>query len=598
MLFFIRSVSAIVFALLASVCLEWTTPGYIKLGGLAAGVCTVLITAMMWTSRTKPVKGLRIPPSKLREVFVGSMFAALWVGLVQVYFFLALNTASIVDRDRGEIERSASLLEDAGNYEAASDILLNALGDPHTPEFIGSLAERVILDLTRAADSAVGGDREVLLKKAIALAVRFKLPADLPKLALNRLTDADSLADFQDQLDVAKTRAAKAESEQDRLLREQKEAEAKAAEAERQSHVQTEELKRRADSLNSSLRRLVALAQKHGASLSGNAIDGDLVAAKTTLLSLIKETGGQDPAASAAVKELESAIYASLPTDLPEGVSARIRRIDTSLMSGLSLVDVELVDSAGQPLLGLIGKDFAASQGGHKLRLTAAPMSKAGMLVAAILIDTSVSTSGAPINATKIAVPQFVGRLPDNATVRLSSFSDRLKLLADWTSDKARVSAVAQSIKADGGTALRQAAYQEVQALATKLGVKVLIVFSDGADSLPGPAPDEIITAAKQAKVAIHFVALKGAGYSDTSVIERIAHETGGKTFLVEEASKLSHSFQLLADSLQETGYRLALLNHDCSSPCKLVIGGKGSVTLDLATAQTSPPVVLTSAKK
>lgn len=590
MLFLVRTLSAVAVALVCSVLLGWTAPGYIKLGGLAAVVCAAIVASLMWMSRTKPVKGIRRPPSRLRELLIGCLSGVLWVGLVQIFFFVALNTTTLGDSDRGVIDRETTLHEDAGNYEAASEVCLTALSDPHTPEFTQSLAERAVLNLTRAADQSVGGDREVLLKRAIAVAVRYNVPADLPRLALRRLTDADSISGFKDQLDIANAQAAKTQAEHDRLLREQ---EAQAGEAERRRKAQADELSRRADGFNSSLRRMGSLALRHGASLSGNAIDGDVTAARGTLLSLMQETGAEDAAATAAVKKLDAVIAANLPADLPAGVTATIRRVDTSVMPGLSLLDVELVDSSRLPLLGLSEKDFSANQAGQKLRLSVAPISKSESLVTAILLDTSVSTNGAPISATRLAVPEFVNRLPTNTTVRLSSFSDQQKLLVDWTTDKGRVTSVVQSIRADGGTALRQAAYHEIHALAARSGFRVLVVFSDGADSLPGPTPEAIISAAKQAQVAVHFVALKGAGYSDTSVIERIARETGGKTFLVEDARKLSQSFELLAASLQETGYRLALLDHNPSSPCQLVIGGKKSVTLNVAPEATPNSVAL-----
>ena len=108
---------------------------------------------------------------------------------------------------------------------------------------------------------------------------------------------------------------------------------------------------------------------------------------------------------------------------------------------------------------------------------------------------------------------------------------------------------------------------------------------------LPGPRAEEIIHAASHAKIAVHFVALKGAGNSDTSAIERIARETGGKTFLVQQANQLTKSFQALSVSLQETGYRLALLAYDPKVSLQLTIGGERSVRLAVESSESTSPL-------
>ena len=582
MLFLIRLLTSLALALPAAVLLEWTTPGYLKLGGVAAIVCAAITFSLMWASRTRPVKGLRIPPSQLREVFIGLLSAALWVGLVQLYFFVALNTAAIVDRDREDIERTATLLEDAGNYKAASKHLLAALNETHTPEFIRILAQRVIVDLSRAAQSAEGRECRDLLLQAIKVADRYQVSDDLPQAILGRLNDTDAVAGLTQQIDSAREQAAKAQAEHDRLLLEKKQWEAKAGQVQRQHTAEIDELKRRSGDLTASLRRLARLALNHGALLSGNAVDGDLAAARKTLLSLIQQTGVSEAAATDALKTLEAAILDAQPADLPAEVTARIRRIDTEVMPGMALIDIEVFDAFGKPIAGLLGKDFVAIQRGAKLKAFASPFSKTEPLAASILIDTSASTEGAPLAATKAAIPEFIARLSDNASLRITSFSDELNVLADFTNDKAKAIAAVNGIRADGGTALYQSSFQEIRVLSARSGVRVLVVFTDGANSLPGPRVEEVIRAARDANVAVHFVALKGTGYSDTSEIERIASETGGKTLLVHQAARLSETFRALSESLQLTGYRLAVFGFDASVPMQINIGGAGAVQLSI----------------
>src|SRR5690606_29127357 len=106
-----------------------------------------------------------------------------------------------------------------------------------------------------------------------------------------------------------------------------------------------------------------------------------------------------------------------------------------------------------------------------------------------------------------------------------------------------------------------------------------------------GPSVDDIIAEARRANVTVYFVALKGAGYSDTSAIERIAAETGGSTLLVGQAEQLTQSFRALSDSLFVSGYRVAVIDADHGAPCKLTIGGQGAVTLTISSDAAESPL-------
>lgn len=589
MLIVIRLLTAGSIAVAAAVLLEWTQPARLSVGGGAAPILAAALLIMLWLTRTRPLQGVRIPPSYLREAFVGAVAALAWVGLMQLYFLVAFNTPAIVDRGREETEQNATLLENAGNYEAAADLLLASLENPHSPECINSFASRTILDLTRASESAAGKRREQLILQAIETAARFQVHDDLPRAMLKRFLDRDALDGMNGKIDSAEARARKAEADRSRLERERNGVERAQAEKEQSQQAAFDELKRRADAIQTARSRLAQSAVAHASSLSGYVIDGNLQAARLTLQRLVRQLGVNDATATDAINKLEAEISARRPQNIPVGVAARIRRVDATVMSGMLLVDLQVSDGAGKLLEGLMSKDFSCTQHGRLLRVAAAPLSDTQTLRVAILIDTSASTDGVPIRATKSALPEFINRFPPDAAIRVASFSDQVTLLSDWTTEKSRAVAASKSIRAGGGTALFQAAHQQIQTLAALSGVRLLVIFSDGANMLPGPSADEIIAVARKDAVAVHFVALKGAGYSDTSAVEKIARETGGRTILVHEAGKLTESFRLLADSLLETGYRLAIIDYDAKASCQVVIGSEGAVTLEVEPLAASP---------
>jgi VWFA-related protein len=600
MLFIFRLATFVATGIVASLAQGWTKPYPLKLGGVAAVIIGAVLIAVLWSTRTRPVKAARGRESGLREVLMGTVAAAVWFGSMHLYFQVAEQTTgfaeTVLDRDREAIERDATLLENAGNFKEAADVILKALNEPHSSEFVKSFAGRAVLNLAKASKTADRDTAKGLLKQASEVATRFNVPEDLPALALERLQENNAVRDLQQKLNGSGEAARKAQAERDRLATDLQSLQTKQAEWEQKEKARAAELKRRFDSLNDSLARLAESAVLHAAALSGNVVDGDLQAARETLVRFLQQTGKNDGAGKAALENLEAAILGLRPVDLPAGTTAHIRRIDTNVMPEMVLVDVEVFDATGKPIDGLLGKDFVAMQSGAKLKPFASPFSKTESLAASILIDTSSSTEGAPIAATKTAVPEFISRLSANASIRVASFSDRLNLLCDFTQDKHRAVAAVNRIRADGGTALYQSALDEIRVLSTKSGVRVLVVFTDGANSLPGRV-EEVIHAARNANVAVHFVALKGAGYSDTSAIENVASQTGGKTFLVQEASRLIEAFRSLSASLQHNGYRLALFNYDAHAPVQITIGGAAAIQLAVESSEAIPPLARRQAR-
>jgi hypothetical protein len=522
--------------------------------------------------------------SVLREILLGGIAAVAWLGFMHLYFHVVESMpglpAALLDRDREEVEQNAALLESAGNFKAAAGLLLRALDRPHSPECVQRFAERAILDFSRASDAEAVDAKEKPLRKAIDVAIRFDVNDDLPKAKLERLLDRDALDGLKGQVGSAQARALKAEQEQRRLEAKQAAKEATA-----------DELKSQVGSLQTMLTRYMDGMIVHAAGFSGNVIDGDFRAAHRRLVQLLRETKRNDDAAKEALRNLESAIAAIQPANIPSGVTARIRRVDPNVMPTMLVVDFEVFDASGRPLKGLLSKDIAVIQGGRRLRTHAVPISRSESMDVSVLVDKSGSTQGAPNAATKNAVPDFIASLPGKSAIRISSFSDRSTLLADWTEDRRLAIAAVQGIRAGGGTSLYQSAFHEIQNLATRSRAKAQVIFTDGANSLPGPSPDDIVFAARSANVTVHFVALKGAGNSDTSVIERIARQTGGRTFLVQNTDQLTDSFRALANSLQVIGYRAALLDYDAKRPVQITIGGKGAVLLAVDAIEATQPL-------
>ncbi len=549
MLFLLRLVSAFAVASLAATAQGWTTPYLLKLGSVAAGLLAAVAVTLMWTTRTRPSGKIRASVNPLRELLLGAFTGAAWTAGMLLYFTLVLGTPGvpgmIVDFGRKHTDLAIAQLEQDGNWLAASKVIVDTLGSTHTPEWTLELAERAVIDLTRAAASMRTEQARDLLEQAVAIASKYGIPGDLPRLALARLAEHASTGSLQKQYDAT------------------------------QAQLDAEVSKRLALAQHTAKLRLTLAT-----ALSQIARQGDLPPIRTILA---REIGAAEQLSVSAVdartvlRGLDQAIESMRPRNLPHGATTRIIRIHPGPMPGILLVDVEVKAATGETIEGLVDKDFSARQSGVVLTLRARPQNHSGSLFLTVLVDTSISTEGEPIRAARSAVAELIRRLPTQAHLRVAAFSDQVRLLADWTNQRSQAIEACGRLQAEGGTAIFLAIEQAIAALASMPGERIIAVFSDGANSLPGPSKEALIDAAKRHSIAVHFVALKVSHY-DTSAIQTIAAQTGGQTLVVNHASELTASFQQMADKLTARGYRLAILDYDEVHPTEVRIGNENAV--------------------
>jgi VWFA-related protein len=103
-------------------------------------------------------------------------------------------------------------------------------------------------------------------------------------------------------------------------------------------------------------------------------------------------------------------------------------------------------------------------------------------LVAAILLDTSFSMRGDPIEAARQAATRFVKSLAPGDRAMVVTFSDEPHILIEPTTDKERLAKAIATIDSKGGTALYDAIYEASERLSREEGRKVIVLLSDGRD--------------------------------------------------------------------------------------------------------------------
>ncbi|MGH8945545.1 MAG: vWA domain-containing protein, partial [Acidimicrobiia bacterium] len=131
-----------------------------------------------------------------------------------------------------------------------------------------------------------------------------------------------------------------------------------------------------------------------------------------------------------------------------------------------------------------------------------------------LVIDTSGSMKGAPIEAAKAAAVGFLQQIPAQARVAVIGFGGTPELASPFSSDRSFLIAAVQGLEAQGETALYDALVTGVDELAGGSAKrKALIVLSDGGDTVSKSSLQDALGRVTGAVVDFHAVELQSPEY-------------------------------------------------------------------------------------
>ena len=161
----------------------------------------------------------------------------------------------------------------------------------------------------------------------------------------------------------------------------------------------------------------------------------------------------------------------------------------------------------------------------------------------------------------------FVEALEPNDRVALAIFSDEVKILEPFTSDRGRVKKALDAVQPQRGTALYDAIYAAADLVGREEGRKALVLLSDGQDlSYDGMGPgsaralDESIEETLRQQVTAFTIGLGESlaadfdfnrQHSAVEVLTRLASDTGGRFLPVSRPGRLKSAFDRILDELR-----------------------------------------------
>ena len=269
-------------------------------------------------------------------------------------------------------------------------------------------------------------------------------------------------------------------------------------------------------------------------------------------------TGGSGPAKPASPtvsKNDDSAGSTSAPAQNPQTTL----KVDVKLVN----VFVTVTDEHGAPVAGLKKENFALLEDGKPQNISVFDKESVLPLSVVLDIDASLSTrKDLPMELASARRFAHAILRPIDA-LSLYGFSEIVNEVVPFTSDLKAIDRGVDRIHLGSATALYDALYLGAQALEPRKGRKVLVVITDGGDTVSRVDYKQAVRSAQEAEAIVYSIivvpieASAGRDIGGEHALIQISEDTGGKYFYATSVPQLDDAFRKISDELR-TQYLLA----------------------------------------
>ncbi|MFQ5695332.1 MAG: VWA domain-containing protein [Terriglobia bacterium] len=247
----------------------------------------------------------------------------------------------------------------------------------------------------------------------------------------------------------------------------------------------------------------------------------------------------------------------------PATASPETLRVDTRLVNMLFTVR----DARGRLVKNLQREDFTVSDNGQPQPITHFAEELDRPLALALLLDKSTSVEG-HFDFQKQATTEFLRTVlrPGTDQALLIAVDKEPHLLVPFTDQVERIERALTPVTPEGGTALFDAARLAIEEHLTQAGHvrKILILVSDGEDTVSWATRGEVLSLALSRNVVVYSLGVKpdgpGRHRRARRNLVRLSDDTGGVALFPKKNPKeLSQLFARIADELRHQyslGYR------------------------------------------
>jgi Ca-activated chloride channel homolog len=245
--------------------------------------------------------------------------------------------------------------------------------------------------------------------------------------------------------------------------------------------------------------------------------------------------------------------------------ACRAQESDNTFKVDVKLVNVfvTVTDEHGGPIAGLKKDNFEVREDEREQKIAVFDKQSALPLSIVLAIDTSLSTrKDLPLELASARRFSHTILRPIDA-LSLYQFSEIVSELTQFTSDLRQVDHAIDRIRSGSATALYDALFLGAQALEPRQGRKVMVVITDGGDTVSKVDYKEAVRAAQQAEAILYsiiIVPIESSAGRDTGgehALMQLSEDTGGRYFYASSMPQLDSAFRQISDELR-TQYLLA----------------------------------------
>ncbi|MGE3274740.1 MAG: VWA domain-containing protein [Vicinamibacterales bacterium] len=187
-------------------------------------------------------------------------------------------------------------------------------------------------------------------------------------------------------------------------------------------------------------------------------------------------------------------------------------------------VDV-LVTRGGAPVDGLSADNFELRDNGVAQEILSTRLEDVPLTLMLVL-DVSGSVAGQPLTDLQAAIDAAAGALSAQDQLALITFSNDLTLEARATNRFADVRTAARQIEARGATALYDATMAALAMRTQVDGRALVLLFSDGADTVSWIDPRTVLDSARRSDVVVYGVARRDqTARESAAAVRRLGQE-------------------------------------------------------------------------
>ena len=238
----------------------------------------------------------------------------------------------------------------------------------------------------------------------------------------------------------------------------------------------------------------------------------------------------------------------------------------TTLKVDVNLVNVfvTVTDAHGSPIAGLKKENFILEEDDREQKIAVFDKESAVPLSIALAIDTSLSTRH-DLPLEQASAKHFAHAIlrPVDA-LSVYAFSEVVyEATRGYTSDLKRIDEGIDHIRTGAATALYDAIYLASRALDHRKGRKVIVLITDGGDTISKVDYKEAVRAAEEAEALVYsiiVVPIESSAGRETGgehALIQLSEDTGGKYYYATSTAQLDEAFRKISDELR-TQYLLA----------------------------------------